>query len=219
MQQRSVIRPVHNGTGLASPPVLDLIPDVLRIAASEVPPAARASAVRHYLGGRADLITPAAVAGLIGAALASGAVTVTALLTALTGTEVILHPIGPHMRPADAGEAAALKIPPKTQIYVREGRLMAGTVICADVSLKTDPVRLCQLASGAAWAAIRAGTSAGTALAPYGLAPGYRRTEVIPDGNPAVKARRVLAIKGSPVGIATEAIPEAFCQLLAARAR
>ena len=92
------------------------------------------------------------------------------------------------------------------------------SIPCARVTLKLAYQRVCALTSGSTWGKIRAGTPAGTALGPHGLKPGHRRIEVIPGGNPVVKAWRVSTIRTLPVLIATEDVTEYLCQYLAGRA-
>lgn len=159
------------------------------------------------------------VAGIIAAQLARGALAATTVFAALMSRVITLAPAGPHVRAAREDEARAMRLAPGTEIYVREGRLMAGTVICAEVSLKLDRARVAALASGAAWGRIRSGEPAGTVLAPYGMTPGRRRIEVDPGSDRPVRAWRVLSLRGTPAGIATEDVPLPFCQLLADPAR
>jgi len=164
-------------------------------------------------------VSPDDVAGIIAAQLARGAFTATTVFAALMSRVITLVPAGPHVRMAREDEARAMRLRPGTEIYVREGRLMAGTVICAEVSLKLSQQRVTALASGVAWGRIRSGEPAGAVLAPYGMEPGRRRIEVEPGSDRPVRAWRVLSLAGTPAGIATEAVPLPFCQLLSDPAR
>lgn len=156
-------------------------------------------------------------AGIIAAQLALGDRPATAVFSDLTGREITFDPVGPGFTRLPQGdEAKVLRLRPGEELYVREGILLAGRIHCASVSLKLAYQRVCQLTSGSTWGKIRTGTPAGTALAPHGLLPGHRRIEVIPDGNPAVRAWRVSTIRTAPVAISAEDVPESLCQYLAA---
>jgi hypothetical protein len=160
-------------------------------------------------------VTADDVAGIIAAQLARGAHTATTVFAALMSCQIRLESIGPHTRQPRDSEARNLRLRRGDPVYVREGRLMAGTVICAEVSLRLNPQHVALMASGVAWGRIRSGEPAGDVLAPFGMTPGRRRIEIEPGTDLPVRAWRVLTIRNSPVAIATEDVPLAFCQLLA----
>lgn len=230
--QRSAQAAAH-GTGLDLPPDL-LVPgdalwdgvsrDIGAALASDAPPEAKLAAIAKHLRdgvpGRPPAIPPDASAGdvaaVIGAQLALGGRPATAVFSGLLFREITLRPVGPgFMRGAEPAEAAALRLQPGDEFYVREGILMAGSIVCAKVTLKLAHQRVCQLTSGSTWGQIRTGTPAGTALGPHGLKPGHRTIEIIPEGNPAVRTWRVSTIRTVPVCIATEDVGQDLCRRLA----
>ena len=230
-------RSVSHGTGLDLPPELAMFGEhwsVIMALDSVLTPEARAacphcSEAGHVLDDRLrgrpcaapqlpyipDGVSPDDVAGIIAGQLARGAFTATTIFAALMSRVITLETIGPHVRTAREDEARAMRLQPGTDIYVREGRLMAGTVTCAHVSLKLEQGRVAAMASGVAWGRIRAGEPAGTVLAPFGMVPGHRRIEVVPGSDRPVRTWRSLTVRGTPVGVATEDVPLVFCQRLA----
>lgn len=232
-------RPASHGTGLDLPPELDRFGEhwsVILALDTILTPGTRAacpscSAAGHLvderLSGRPgphgpyipDGVSPDDVAGIIAAQLARGTLTATTVFAALTSQVIRLETAGPHVRPARDDEARALRARLGTGIYVREGRLMAGTVICAEVSLKLDPRCVTAMASGTAWGRIRSGEPAGDVLAPYGMVPGRREITVEPGAGRPVRTVRKLTIRGTVVAIVTEDVPLHFCQRLADPAR
>jgi hypothetical protein len=161
------------------------------------------------------------VAGEIAARLVRGAGPVTAVLGTLLRAQVRLRVTGPHVRPAYPDEAADLRVAPGTDLYVREGWLMAGTILAAKTMLKLPPERILERAGPAAWARIRGGEPLGAVLG--GGRQRFRRARrtvtVVPGGNPAVTSAALVLLGALPAALAAEDIPEALCQRLADAAR
>jgi hypothetical protein len=147
-----------------------------------------------------DGMTADGAAAVIAAQLARGAIPATTVFAALTSREITLRVIGPPMRGG---------------MYVRNGLLQAGTVICARTTAELDRAAVRRLASASAWDRITAGEPAGYVLAPRGMVPGRRVIELAPGGDPAVRARRELLLGAEVIGTVTEEVPLDFCQRLA----
>lgn len=172
------------------------------------------SAAGHLVDGRAhgrpspvrplahipDGTDPDGAAAILAGELAAGT-GACALFAALLRREVTLRTIGPHMRD------------PAT--YVRNGQLLAGTILCARTTAVLSKPRVIRHAGILPWNRIISGEPIGPVLAPHGLRPGHRVIEVIPGGNPAVKAKRELRLGSARIGTVTEEISESLCQRLA----
>jgi len=234
--QRSAQHGRAYGTGLALPPDLVLLSalwgvvlDIGAVLDSASPDVAKVSAIRSYMRDQLPAARPQVrrgdtaqdVAAMIGSRLMSGMLA-TDLFTALTGQPVHVAVREQEGRPATDDERAELRWPAGTELYERSGLLMAGSIICARVTLRivSDPAWLPAGALGK----IRSGQPCGGVLAPYGLHRPFREVKVSAgtgpaDPGPGVLARAVLALNTSRIGIATEDVGDDICYRLAAYGR
>lgn len=169
----------------------------------------------HAVLTRSRHVTADAVADLIAARLAAGELAC-AVFADLLDRDITLHPLGPHERPATGPEAALLRLPPDSPLYVREGLLLAGTVICARVRLKLCQSRVRAVCGDTMWGRVWAGEPCGQVLAPCGLERIRRITGVPGDGGlHAVTSSAVLAVGVTRIGHAAEEVPWDLCVRLA----
>jgi hypothetical protein len=203
-----------------------VVTDIEAALTADTPDPAKLSAIAHYiterLPGGAGAHLPRGstcddVAGIIAAEFARGALPAIRVFAGLMRCPVAFRSVGPHLRAAGEAEARALRVLPGTEIYVREGVLEAGSIICAHTSLKLSPENVIMLAGGTAWGRIRSGEPVSTVLGRLAK-PGRRTAEVLPGGNPAVKTRRVLLIRTYPACVVTEEVSDDLCARLAAAA-
>jgi hypothetical protein len=230
-------RSASRGTGLDLPPELTqfgehwsavlALESLLTPSAREACPTCSAAGhvVDEQLSGRQgegqlphvpDGTTADGVAAMLGAELVRGAMPATRLFATLLRREIRLDKHGAHVKEPGKDEKRWIGTKAGELLYVRNGTLMAGTIVCARTAAWLARDRIVRIAGIGAWRRIQAGEPIGTVLGPRGLVPGRRQVEVLPGANPAVKTWRVLVLSGERIGTVTEEIPESLCQRLAA---
>jgi hypothetical protein len=163
---------------------------------------------------------PAEAAGMVGGLLAWRRAPATGLFAELLpGEDIDVKIAGSRLRPfgADPGDEAAFGDAAGQQVYERDGLMLAGATVCAEITLRLLPGRL----PAEAWAMIRAGDPCGKALGPYGMTRGRRLVRVndlgpgTPLADPAVEAAALLTLDRRPVGSASERVTAGFIRRLA----